>query len=95
MDLSNIWAVRGQWLGIALAAMNLLVFCLMGRDKSRAKHGGWRVREASFFILAALGGSLGGILGMFAFHHKTRHWYFKFGLPAILRVQLVAILRFW
>ena len=68
--------------------MSLLDFCLMGFDKHRAKRNGWRVRERTFFLLALLGGSPGAILGMRLFHHKTRHWYFKYGLPAILILQL-------
>lgn len=60
----------------------------MGVDKWKAKRNRWRVPEKTFFLVAVLGGSLGAILGMHAFHHKTRHWYFKWGLPAILVAQL-------
>ena len=68
--------------------MSLLDFCLMGFDKRRARRDGWRVRERTFFIVALLGGALGGVIGMFCFRHKTRHWYFRYGLPAILLLQL-------
>ena len=71
-----------------LLCVNLVDFGLMGFDKHRAKTGGWRVRERTFFLLAALGGAPGAIAGMWTFRHKTRHWYFKFGLPAILAAQL-------
>ena len=50
--------------------------------------GARRVPEKTLFLLAILGGSVGAILGMRVWHHKTRHWYFKYGLPAILLAQL-------
>ena len=59
-----------------------------GTDKSRAKKDAWRVPEKRLFLLALLGGSLGANLGMHLFHHKTRHWYFRYGLPAIFAAQL-------
>lgn len=70
-----------------LILINLAGFILMGADKRRAKRDQWRIRERTFFFMALLGGSLGTILGMKGFHHKTRHWYFRFGLPAILAAQ--------
>lgn len=78
-------ALAGLW----LLAANLLSFALMGFDKRRSRRGGRRVAELTFFSLALLGGSLGAILGMYTFRHKTRHWYFRYGLPAILAGQLV------
>lgn len=77
----------GVWAVAYLLAVNIWGFCLMGFDKRRAKDGGRRVRERGLFLAALLGGSLGAVLGMYAFRHKTRHWYFKFGLPAILLLQ--------
>ena len=68
-------------------ALSLADFLLMGLDKRRARREEWRVPEKWFFLLALLGGTPGAILGMYAFRHKTRHWYFKFGLPAILLLQ--------
>ena len=60
-----------------------------GWDKARSKvQGARRVPEKTLFLLAILGGSVGAILGMRVWHHKTRHWYFKYGLPAILLAQL-------
>lgn len=74
---------------IYLAAINLLAFAVYGWDKWRSKRkGARRVPEKTLFLLALLGGSLGAFLGMRVWHHKTRHWYFKYGLPAILLVQL-------
>ena len=82
-DLSNLILL---WLLCA----NLAAFALMGWDKHRAKTGGWRVKEATLFLTALLGGSAGAILGMQLFRHKTRHWYFKYGMPIILALQLIA-----
>ena len=71
----------------ALVLVNLVEFALMGWDKRRARRGEWRVRERTFFLLALLGGALGGGAGMRVFRHKTRHWYFRYGLPTILALQ--------
>lgn len=62
---------------------------MMGIDKSRARRKAWRISEKALFTCAFIGGSLGMTAGMYAFRHKTRHWYFRFGLPAILLVQAV------
>ncbi|MBP3540124.1 MAG: DUF1294 domain-containing protein [Oscillospiraceae bacterium] len=76
---------------IYLAALSLVLFIMMGHDKRRARRGGRRVPEKRLFALATLGGALGGWLGMYAFHHKTRHWYFKFGFPALALLQAAAL----
>lgn len=74
---------------IYLLAVNLAAFVLMGVDKYRAKRDQWRISERMLFLFPLLCGSLGGVLGMQVFHHKTRHWYFRYGLPLLLIVQLV------
>ena len=74
---------------IYLVGINLAGFIIMGVDKKRAIRGAWRISEASLFFTALLGGSLGCILGMQHFRHKTKHWYFKYGMPAILVVQVL------
>ena len=61
---------------------------MMGIDKKRAIRGAWRISEASLFLTALLGGALGCTLGMRHFRHKTKHWYFKYGMPAIFAVQV-------
>ena len=71
-----------------LAFINLLLFVLMGVDKAKAKRGSRRVPEATLFFLAVVGGSLGGMLGMAAFRHKTLHRSFRVGFPVILIAQL-------
>nr|WP_209346487.1 DUF1294 domain-containing protein [Flavonifractor sp. AGMB03687] len=77
-----------KWLALWVLFWSILDYILMGVDKWKAKRDRWRVPEKTFFLVAVLGGSLGAILGMYAFHHKTRHWYFKWGLPAILIAQI-------
>ncbi len=68
--------------------INLIGFAVMGIDKKRAIRGAWRISEASLFLTAFLGGALGCTLGMRHFRHKTKHWYFKYGMPAIFAVQV-------
>lgn len=77
-------------IGIWLAAANILCFSLMGLDKSRAKRGMWRVKERTLILLAIVGGSLGGLLGMAVFHHKVNKTAFSLGLPLILAIELAA-----
>lgn len=79
------------WLGL----INLASFAAMGMDKRRAKRDAWRIRERTLFLLALFGGSVGAIAGMRIFHHKTRHWYFVVGLPAILVLQIGAAVTVW
>ncbi|MBQ4581981.1 MAG: DUF1294 domain-containing protein [Oscillospiraceae bacterium] len=77
------WALLGY-----LAAVNLLAFTVYGVDKRRAKKDKRRVPEKTLFLLAIIGGSVGAWAGMYTFRHKTRHWYFVWGIPAILLVQV-------
>ncbi len=79
-------------LALWLLGVNLAAFALMGWDKRRARRDGRRVPERTLFLTALLGGSPGAILGMQLFRHKTKHWYFKFGMPAILIAQLALAL---
>ena len=83
--LRAVWPAALVW----LVLVNILDFALMGVDKRRARRDAWRVRERTFFLLALLGGTLGAILGMRLFRHKTKHWYFRYGLPVLLAVQVV------
>lgn len=74
-----------------LIIVNLIGFALMGIDKYKAKKRAFRIPEATLFIVAVIGGSIGSIIGMYAFRHKTRHWYFVYGMPAILIIQILLI----
>ena len=71
-----------------LILMNLIAFTLYGIDKRRAKQGAWRISEYTLLLVALLGGSLGALLGMRYFRHKTRHRKFRYGVPLILLLQL-------
>ena len=73
------------------AAVNLIGFALMGIDKYKAKKRAFRIPEATLFIIAVIGGSIGSILGMYTFRHKTRHRSFVYGMPFILLVQIALI----
>ena len=79
---------------IYLSLVNLLGFFAMFLDKRKAKKNKWRIPEKTLFLLALIGGSLGTTLGMHTFRHKTKHWYFKFGMPAILAIQLILAFYF-
>ena len=80
---------------IYLVIMNLIAFLLMGADKRKANAKAWRIPETTLFLPAILGGSIGAIVGMHVFRHKTKHWYFKYGMPLILILQLVAAGAIW
>lgn len=69
----------------------------MGMDKRKAKKGKWRISERTLFLVALLGGAIGSTIGMHVFHHKTRHWYFKFGFPtlALLQIVLLTTYGYW
>ncbi len=77
---------------IYLAVINIVAFFLYGIDKWKAKRNKWRVTEARLLWLAVAGGSIGALLSMKVWHHKTQHAKFRFGLPAILLLHLAAIL---
>lgn len=74
---------------IFLLAMNLAGFISMGIDKKRAQRGAYRISEKTLFFFCIFGGAIGSICGMFHFHHKTRHWYFRYGMPLILLLELL------
>ena len=71
-----------------LLIINALAFIIYGIDKLKARKGRWRISEATLLLLALVGGSIGAWLGMKVWHHKTMHLKFKYGLPAILLLQL-------
>ena len=71
--------------------MNIVGFAIMGIDKRKAIKRTFRIQEATLFIVALIGGSIGSIAGMQVFRHKTRHWYFVLGMPAILIIQITLL----
>lgn len=81
-----------QIVSVYFLIINIIGYSLMGIDKKRAVRGAWRISEASLFTVAFLGGALGCTLGMNHFRHKTKHWYFKYGMPAIFAVHVCLLL---
>ncbi len=69
-------------------AVNVVAFAAYGIDKWKAKRGMWRIPESTLLLLAVVGGSLGALLGMRIWHHKTKHAKFRYGLPLIILAQL-------
>ena len=74
-----------------LIVINVVTFLVYGIDKWKAKQGSWRISEATLLILAVIGGSIGALLGMKVWRHKTMHKKFKYGLPLILLAQIATI----
>ena len=74
-----------------LLIVNAIGFVLMLGDKRMAQKKLWRIPEATLLAMAAIGGSIGSLIGMYTFRHKTRHVKFTLGIPAILAVQVAAV----
>ena len=79
---------------IYLIGINVLTFLIYGIDKWKAKRGKWRIPEDTLIWLAIAGGSIGALLGMNLFRHKTQHRKFTLGVPVILLVQVALIYFF-
>ena len=77
-----------------LAAVNVVTFTVYGIDKRKARRGAWRIPEKTLFLLPLLGGSVGALLGMKVFRHKTKHAVFRYSVQtaAILQLILMAML---
>jgi uncharacterized membrane protein YsdA (DUF1294 family) len=79
---------------IIIVIINIVTFIIYGIDKYKAKKGKWRIPENSLIGLAIIGGSIGAYLGMRVWHHKTMHLKFKYGIPLIIVIQLIAAYMF-
>ena len=77
---------------IYLLLINALGFALMLIDKRKARKNRWRIRESTLMWVAALGGSVGSLLGMYTFRHKTLHLKFTLGIPLLLAAQILCAL---
>lgn len=77
-----------------LLVINAATFIIYGIDKDKAKKAKWRISEATLLRMAAVGGSIGAWLGMKAWHHKTQHRKFKYGVPIILLIQIALMIYF-
>lgn len=99
----TVWAFIGSPWGLLagwLILINIVTFVVFGLDKLLAKHPRFRQRvpEKNLLLLAVVGGSVGALLGMYLFRHKTLHRVFRVGVPVILAVQLLlaaAITLYW
>lgn len=80
---------------IYLGIINVLEFILFFIDKKCAEYNRWRIAEKTLVIISLLGGSIGGILGMYLFHHKTRKNAFSIGLPLIFIIEVALIIYLW
>ncbi len=80
------------WIAAYVLAINVIGFFGMYLDKRKARKKLWRIPEATLFLIAIIGGSIGSIIGMHLFRHKTRHWYFVYGMPVILVLQIAAVI---
>ncbi len=78
-----------------LIAVNVPTFVIYGADKWKASRGRWRVPESVLMWLAVLGGSVGALVAMWLFHHKTLKNKFRYGVPAILAVQVAIFFIVW
>lgn len=72
-----------------IVIVNIIAFVLYGVDKRKAKKNQWRIAESTLILIAFIGGSLGALLGMIVFHHKTKHWKFKILIPLCLIVDIL------
>ena len=79
---------------IYLIGINVLTFLLYGIDKWKARRGKWRISEDTLIWMAIAGGSIGALLGMYLFRHKTQHKKFTLGIPVIILVQAVIVFFF-
>lgn len=76
---------------IYFLVINIVTMCVYGVDKKKAIKNKWRIPEATLILLAEVGGSIGAIIGMKVFHHKTKKAKFFIGVPAILVLQIVLV----
>ena len=92
IELNNIFTFKNIF--IYLIIINLIAFLAMFIDKKKAEKGKWRTKESTLLILALIGGSIGAIIGMYTFHHKTQKSRFFIGIPIIILLQVLLIIYF-
>lgn len=90
MKLEEIFTIQN--IIIYLIAINLITFLVMWLDKRKAKKGRWRIPENTLLLFVLLGGGIGGIVGMYVFHHKTQKAKFVIGFPVILICEILIII---
>lgn len=84
--------INRKWIWIYLIAINIITFIFFGVDKDKAIKGKWRISEAVLLSLSFVGGSIGGLLAMKMFNHKTKKTYFSLGLPIMLLIHILVII---
>lgn len=90
IELNNLFTIKNI-IGYIII-INLIAFLLMFIDKKKAQKGKWRIQESTLLIFALIGGSIGCILGMYTFHHKTKKPRFYIGVPIIIILQVLIII---
>ena len=91
-DLQNIFTTKN--IIIYFILINIIGFLIMYIDKQKAKKGKWRIPEKTLFIITALGGGIGTIIGMYTFRHKTQKIAFVIGFPLITIIEIIAIIYY-
>ena len=89
-NLNNIFTIKN--IVIYLILINFIAFLSMYIDKKKAIKGKWRIKESTLLMLALVGGSVGAIIGMYAFHHKTQKPRFFLGIPIIIVLQILMVI---
>ena len=79
---------------IYIVTVSIISFAMFGIDKYRSMNHAWRISEAALIFSAIIGGSIGSLLGMRVFHHKTKHIKFVVGIPLILIIQIIFLIWF-
>ena len=89
-NLNNIFTIKN--IVIYLILINFIAFLSMYIDKKKAIKEKWRIKESTLLMLALVGGSIGAIIGMYAFHHKTQKPRFFLGIPIIIVLQILIVI---
>ena len=90
INLQSIFSVKTVLLYLLI--INIIGFLAMFVDKQKAKHGSWRIPEKTLFLITAIGGGIGTIIGMYLFRHKTKKLAFTIGLPVLLILDVVLVI---
>ncbi len=90
MKIEEIFSIQN--IIIYIIIINLFTFFMMWLDKRKAKKGKWRIPENTLLIFVLLGGGIGGIAGMYTFHHKTQKMKFVIGFPVILICEILLVI---
>lgn len=89
VELTNIFTLKN--IIIYLLIINIIAFFAMFIDKKKAEKDRWRIKESTLLTLALIGGSIGAIVGMYTFHHKTKKPRFFIGIPVMIALQIMLI----